>query len=149
MDNFSQGRVTPARAFLRTGIDYAGSILIRTNRGRGHRSHKAFIAIFVCLCSKTTHLEVVSDYTTDAFLTALRRFTACRELCSDIYSDCGTNFIGADRYKSFFVHLPSTAAASRMLLSQKESDGTSILLPHLTSEASGKQQYSRRSIFEE
>ncbi|KAG5310817.1 MOS1T transposase, partial [Pseudoatta argentina] len=68
-----------------------------SSRGCEHLSHKAFIAIFVCLCSKATHLEVVSDYTTDAFLAALRRFTSRRGLCSDIYSDCGMNFIGADR----------------------------------------------------
>ncbi|XP_011059836.1 PREDICTED: uncharacterized protein LOC105149250 [Acromyrmex echinatior] len=68
MDNLPQRRVTSARPFLRTGIDYAGLLLIRTNRGRGHRSHKAFITIFMCLCSKATHLEViVSDYTTDTF----------------------------------------------------------------------------------
>ncbi|XP_077282833.1 uncharacterized protein LOC143908875 [Temnothorax americanus] len=97
MGNLPRGRVTPARPFLRTGLDYAGPILIRTSRGRGHKAHKAFIAVFVCLSSKAVHLDVVSDYTTDAFLAAFRRFTARRGLCEEIYSDCGTNFVGADR----------------------------------------------------
>ncbi|XP_071580864.1 uncharacterized protein [Temnothorax nylanderi] len=97
MGNLPRGRVTPARPFLRTGLDYAGPILIRTSRGRGHKAHKAFIAVFVCLCSKAVHLNVVSDYTTDAFLAAFRRFTARRGLCEEVYSDCGTNFVGADR----------------------------------------------------
>lgn len=78
MGNLPQGRVTPARPFIKTGIDYAGPIFVRTSRGRGHKSIKAFIAIFVCLCSKAIHLEIVSDYTTDAFLAALRRFTSRR-----------------------------------------------------------------------
>lgn len=43
------------------------------------------------------HIEVVSDYSTDAFLAAFRRFTSRRGLCTDIYSDRGTNFVGADR----------------------------------------------------
>ncbi|XP_024867312.1 uncharacterized protein LOC112451722 [Temnothorax curvispinosus] len=97
MGSLPRARVTPARPFQRTGVDYAGPIHIRTTKGRGHRAHKAFIAVFVCLVTKAVHLEVVSDYTTEAFLAALRRFTARRGLCSDIYSDCGTNFIGADR----------------------------------------------------
>lgn len=41
------------------------------------------------------HFEIVSDYTTDAFLAALHRFIS-RGVCQTIYSDCGTNFIDAD-----------------------------------------------------
>lgn len=78
-------------------MDYAGPILVRTTKGRGHRAHKAFIAVFVCLSTKAVHLEVVSDYTTEAFLAAFRRFTSRRGLCSEMYSDCGTTFVGADR----------------------------------------------------
>ncbi|KMQ88162.1 hypothetical protein RF55_12394 [Lasius niger] len=97
MGNLPPRRVIPARPFLHTGVDYAGPILIRTSKGRGHRAHKGFIAVFVCLCSKAVHLEVVSDYTTDAFLAAFRSFISRRGLCERVYSDCGTNFIGADR----------------------------------------------------
>lgn len=65
-------------------------------KGRGDKSSKAFIAVFVCMSIKAVHLDVVSDYTAEAFLAALRRFTARRGLCEIIYSDCGTNFVGAD-----------------------------------------------------
>ena len=141
MGNLPQGRVTPARPFLRTGVDYAGPIFIRTSRRRGHRSHKAFVAIFVCLCSKATHLEVVSDYTTDAFLAALRRFTSRRGICSSsIPTVARTSWAPTDRYGSLFANLPPTAATSRMLRPQRESGGTSIHLPHLTSVASGRQR---------
>ncbi|XP_071578899.1 uncharacterized protein [Temnothorax nylanderi] len=97
MGNLPSGRVTLARPFLRTGLDYAGPIFIRTSKGRGYRAHKAFIAVFVCLCTKAVHLDVVSDYTTEAFLAAFRRFISRRGLCEELYSDCGTNFLGADR----------------------------------------------------
>ncbi|XP_018400068.1 PREDICTED: uncharacterized protein LOC108777629 [Cyphomyrmex costatus] len=142
MDNLPRGRITPARPFLKTGIDYAGPIFIRTTRGRGHRSHKAFIAIFVCLCSKATHLEVVSDYTTDAFLAALRRFTSRRGLCSDIYSDCGTNFTGADRQLREFLSASSTDGRRIACVAVTEGgsdDGISIHHLLYTLEAFGKQ----------
>ncbi|KMQ90765.1 hypothetical protein RF55_9437 [Lasius niger] len=42
------------------------------------------------------HLEVVSDYTAEAFLAALKRFVSHRGLCRTIWSDCGTNFVDAD-----------------------------------------------------
>jgi len=97
MGNLPQERVTPARPFLRTGVDYAGPILIRTNKGRGHRANKGFISVFVCLSSKAVHLEVVSDYTAEAFLAAFRRFVSRRGLCREMFSDCGINFTGASR----------------------------------------------------
>lgn len=42
-------------------------------------------------------MELVGDLTADAFIGALNRFIARRGICSDMYSDCGTNFIGANR----------------------------------------------------
>ncbi|XP_029154848.1 uncharacterized protein LOC114929767 [Nylanderia fulva] len=78
MGNLPRDRVTPTRPFLSTGLDYAGPILLRTSKGRGHRAHKGYIAVFVCFWSKAIHLEVVSDYTSEAFIAALRRFISRR-----------------------------------------------------------------------
>lgn len=96
MGNLPRKRVVPAKPFLHTGVDNAGPIQLRTTKGRGHRSYKAFVAIFVCLASRAVHLEVVSDYTAEAFLAALRRFVSRRGLCRSLQSDCGTTFVGAD-----------------------------------------------------
>lgn len=46
-------------------------------------------------CRPFSRVEVVLDLTTDAFLAAFDWFVARRGLPSDIYSDCGTNFVGA------------------------------------------------------
>lgn len=103
MGYLPQERVTPSRPFLNTGVDYAGSVQLRTTRGRGHRAYKAFISVFVCLSTRAVHLEAVSDYTAEAFLAALRRFTSHRGLCRTLWSDCGTNFVGADaKLRQFF-----------------------------------------------
>ncbi|XP_011176359.1 uncharacterized protein LOC105208252 [Solenopsis invicta] len=104
MGSLPRDRVTPARPFFNTGVDYAGPIQLRTSRGRGQRSYKAYIAVFVCLTTQAVHLEAVSDYTTDAFLAALRRFVSRRGLCHTIRSDCETNFVGADaQLRAFFT----------------------------------------------
>ncbi|XP_018315455.1 uncharacterized protein, partial [Mycetomoellerius zeteki] len=45
---------------------------------------------------RSSHLELVSDLTTVAFLSALKRFIARRGRCANLFSDNGTNFIGAN-----------------------------------------------------
>ena len=44
---------------------------------------------------KAVHLELVSDLTTEAFIAALRRFVARRGYPTLIWSDHGSNFVGA------------------------------------------------------
>lgn len=90
-------RVHPGRPFRSTGVDYAGPISLRTTKGRGHKSVKGYICVFVCLWSKAIHLEAVSDLTSNAFIAAFQRFTARRGHCDTLLSDNGTNFRGADR----------------------------------------------------
>ena len=90
-------RIKPQRAFSKTGVDYAGPMLLKIGRGRGSKNEKAWIALFVCLVVKAVHLEVVTSLSTEAFLAALKRFIARRGKPNAIYSDNGTNFIGANK----------------------------------------------------
>ncbi|GBM00440.1 hypothetical protein AVEN_179245-1 [Araneus ventricosus] len=46
--------------------------------------------------NRSVHLEIVNSCSTDAFIGALKRFIARRGKPSDIYSDNGTNFVGAN-----------------------------------------------------
>ena len=56
---------------------------------------KCYVAVFVSLSVKATHLEPVTELTTSAFIATLRRFVARRGLPGTIWSDNGTNFVGA------------------------------------------------------
>ncbi|XP_024868970.1 uncharacterized protein LOC112452802 [Temnothorax curvispinosus] len=73
----------------------------------------------LCLSTKATHLEVVSDYTTDAFLAAFRRLVSRRGLCSCLYSDRGTNFVGADaQLRAFFKAATTNNRISNVLANE-------------------------------
>ncbi|XP_011859181.1 PREDICTED: uncharacterized protein LOC105556699 [Vollenhovia emeryi] len=96
MGQLPPSRVVPARPFFNSGLDYAGPIMLKTWRGRAARTYKGYLAVFVCLATSAIHLEVVTDYTTDAFIAAYKRFTGRRGICATLQSDCGTNFVGAD-----------------------------------------------------
>lgn len=96
MSDLPRPRVSRGRPFAHTGVVYAGPIQVRISAGRGHRAHKAYLAIFVCLSVRAVHLELVHDYSSSAFLVAFDRFVARRGYPHAIYSDNGTTFQGDD-----------------------------------------------------
>lgn len=83
------------KAFVETGVDFAGPYNITLTRKRGIKSQKAYICLFVCMTTKALHLELASDLSTATFLDAFKRFLCRRGPIKTIRSDCGTNFIGA------------------------------------------------------
>ncbi|XP_065089199.1 uncharacterized protein LOC135710528 [Ochlerotatus camptorhynchus] len=110
MGNLPEERVNVAAAFELTGVDYAGPVIVK--EGRYKPKHvKAYIALFVCLTTKSIHLELVSDLTTEAFLAALDRFINRRGMVRKIMSDNATNFIGASKelHKLYLMFRDETA----------------------------------------
>jgi len=51
----------------------------------------------VCLHGNEVHIELAVDLSSEAFLNVLKRFISKRGCPSNIYSDNGLNFIGAER----------------------------------------------------
>jgi len=96
MGQLPTARVAPARPFYNSGLDYAGPVTLKTWKGRAARTYKGYLAIFVCLATSAVHIEVVTDYTTDAFIAAYKRLTGRRGIYASLQIDCGTNFVGAD-----------------------------------------------------
>ena len=91
-------RVTPDLVFNRVGVDYAGPIYTKYGSMRKPTLSKSYVCVFVSVSVKAVHLELVSDLTTEAFIACLRRFIARRGKPSIIFSDHGSNFIGASRH---------------------------------------------------
>jgi len=96
MGQLPKERVNPSRPFLHSGVDYAGQISVKTWKEKNTRTYKAYIVLFVCLSTSAVHIELVTDYTTEGFIAAYKRFTRRRGICSTLSSDCSTNFKGAD-----------------------------------------------------
>ncbi|XP_043467543.1 uncharacterized protein LOC122501846 [Leptopilina heterotoma] len=90
-------RITICKPFTFTGLDYAGPYYVITSKGRGIKSTKGYICLFVCLCSRAIHLELVSDLETQTFLVAFKRFISRRGKCVKVFSDNDRNFVGAER----------------------------------------------------
>ncbi|XP_070519714.1 uncharacterized protein [Cardiocondyla obscurior] len=120
MGNLPHARTSPLPPFFNTGLDYAGPIMMRTSKGRGQKAYKGFIAIFVCFSTRAVHIEAVSDYTTEAFLAAFRRFTSRRGLCAHLYSDRGTNFVEADAQLRNFIKQITHNSLIKNSLTNKE-----------------------------
>ncbi|XP_066600735.1 uncharacterized protein [Prorops nasuta] len=90
-------RVEPSLPFHHVGIDFFGPIFIKEKKYRNRNRIKAYGCVFICMASKAVHIEIANDLSTEAFIAALRRFTGRRGIPAHIYSDNGTNFVGANR----------------------------------------------------
>ncbi|GFX61892.1 integrase catalytic domain-containing protein [Trichonephila clavipes] len=136
MGDLPKDRVTLKRPFYCCGIDYAGPVSVLKYRGRGAKTTKGYIVIFVCFATKALHLELVSDYTSETFIAALKRFCSRRSTPKHIHSDNGTNFIGAKRkLGELFKHLSKITNEEKVcyFLSQQEIEWHTIpsLSPHV------------------
>lgn len=108
MSSLPKDRVTPLRPFYICGIDFAGPFNVKDGKLRNRAIIKGYMCLFVCFSTKAVHIELVSDLSTDSFLDCLKRFVSRRGLCKRIYSDNGTNFVGAcNELKRVLDHLTS------------------------------------------
>ncbi|XP_062538815.1 uncharacterized protein LOC134207114 [Armigeres subalbatus] len=85
--------VSHVRPFTYVGVDYFGPMLVK----QGRSEVKRWVALFTCLTIRAVHLEVVHNLTTESCKMAVRRFVARRGAPREIFSDRGTNFVGASR----------------------------------------------------
>lgn len=125
MGSLPRFRVNECRPFTYTGVDFAGYFDVKTSTRRNAPYSKAYIAVFICLTTKAMHLEVVSSLSTEAFLMAFKRFIARKLMPRHMYSDRGTNFIGAkNELPRLFQNAQSEQSKEvREVLLRKQSNG--------------------------
>ena len=88
-------RVTPDRIFDRVGLDYAGLMLVKYSYVCKPTVTKSYICVFIYLPVKAVNLELVSNLTSEAFITNLRQFISHHGKRSLLWSDHGSNFARA------------------------------------------------------
>ncbi|XP_041452039.1 uncharacterized protein LOC121405436 [Drosophila obscura] len=140
-------RITEALPFQHSGCDYAGPFILKERRGRNPRKTKGYICLFVCLVTSAIHLELAADLSTDTFLACLRRFMSLRGKCSQIFSDNGTNFVGAKRALDEMQQLLSSQEHQHTVAQSLANDGIkwSFIPPH-SPHWGGKWESSVRSV---
>ena len=79
--------------FSYTGVDYFGPFAIK----EGRKELKRYGVLFTCLTSRAVHLEVAKSLETDTFINVLRRMVSRRGNIKELWSDNGTNFVGANK----------------------------------------------------
>ena len=87
MGELPKAGVRTSSPFERSDVDYAGPINLRLTKTRGKSTMKGYIAIFICMATRAVHIEVVEDYTSEAFIGAFHRFTVRRGFCKELFSD--------------------------------------------------------------
>ena len=78
--------------FTNSGVDYLGPMNVVVGRRRETR----YGVLFTCLNVRAVHLEIANSLSTDSMMMALRRMIARRGKPKTLYSDNGTNFVGAN-----------------------------------------------------
>ncbi|XP_047504423.1 uncharacterized protein LOC125049318 [Pieris napi] len=96
MGNLPSNRVSQFYPFQTCGVDFAGPFMISNKIGRGNKISKCYLCLFICFSVKAVHLETVSDLSTQAFISSLKRFIARRGKPDNICCDNGKNFVGAN-----------------------------------------------------
>ena len=77
--------------FSHVGVDYFGPFLTKMKRSEVKR----YGCLFTCMTTRAIHLEMAQDLAMSSFINALRRFVAGRGPVKHVYSDNGTNLVGA------------------------------------------------------
>jgi hypothetical protein len=85
----------PLRAFIKTGLDFAGPYEIKI--GRAKARPKYYILLFTCLQTRAVHLEVTPAMDTNAVVLAFDRFIAYRGCPTDFLSDNWKTFVSKDK----------------------------------------------------
>ena len=79
--------------FTFSAVDYFGPLDVVHGRG----SAKRWGVLFTCLVTRAVYVDLAISLSADDFLMVLRRFVSIYRKPAHLFSDNGTNFVGAER----------------------------------------------------
>ena len=132
-------RVKPSMVFENCALDVCGPFMVSIKRSQCRR----YILLIICLLTRSIHLETLAFLSTDSFMNGFRRFISRRGKPSKVFSDCGTNFVGAqseiqELYKNIDKQKVQIELANRGI--------EWIFNPPYSSHRSGNQERQHRSV---
>ena len=87
--------VTLGHIFWHVGVDYVGHLLLKVGHMRKPTA-SIHMCVFVSMSIKAVHFEAVTNLSSEAYISTLKKNISRRRLPTTIHSDHGTNFIGAE-----------------------------------------------------
>lgn len=94
MGQLPEERLMPSPPWHITAIYLFGPFKIR-DQVKKRTIGKCYGVLFNCMSTRAVHIDLVDDYSTEAFLLALRRFTSLRGYPAKLYSDNGPQLVAA------------------------------------------------------
>lgn len=86
MGQLPEERRMPSPPWYNTAIDLFGPMKIR-DQIKKQTTGKCYGVLFNCMSTRAVHIDLASDYSTEAFLLVLRRFTSLTGYPAKLYSD--------------------------------------------------------------
>ncbi|XP_049873640.1 uncharacterized protein LOC126372107 [Pectinophora gossypiella] len=123
MGSLPTDRVNQASTFSIVGIDYCGPFQVKQSSLRRSVVSKGYVIVFVCFVTKSVHLELASDMTSQCFIAALKRFISRRGLPRVIHCDNAKTFKGADNSLKELYKLHSSAQHQSTVINFASSKG--------------------------
>ena len=108
-------------AFNNTMTDYFGPMIVKLNKETrtSQATTKRYGAIFSCLTTGVTHIELVGDLSTNIFILTLRGFICRRGYPSRTNSDNDKNFVRAQRELSHALQTLNQKRIHNELIAKK------------------------------
>lgn len=94
MSDLPQDRTERASPFKYTTLDLFGPFEVKDAVKRT-TSKKVWGIVFCCMASRAVHVDITDDQSAESFLQAYSSFVALRGHPRILWSDRGTNFVGA------------------------------------------------------
>jgi hypothetical protein len=102
-------------AFTNIIIDVCGPVVVRI----GRKSEKRWLLVINCLTTRASHIEILYKMDTNDCLMSLQNFINLRGCPSKIYSDPGTNFVGAMNITKHIVAQWNVKLLQKGIVAQK------------------------------